>query len=267
MKKELLTKIIRYLDDDKNLKWSTSATVLSKLGISYLQPLELDEILIQYVQENKNCEIRCSTLPSKLNLNVLWGSLRRIKKRDVPGIYKQDQEILIDDLDRVNSKNLFLSHSFKDLKLVIELSKKLIDYNIYTWLAETEILKHDHINHTVQDAIENLPFFGVLITHNVLASIWSAKEIGFALNNKKQIFGFLHTESEELYSSINDSSFTRESSIGKEIYRKFFDNKSNVKFLLYPESANVSTLSLKEIDGIIDWSYLHGIATDENYPS
>jgi hypothetical protein len=54
MKKQLLTKIIKYLDDDNNLKWSTSATLISKLNIRNIGPLELDEILIQYFQENKN---------------------------------------------------------------------------------------------------------------------------------------------------------------------------------------------------------------------
>ncbi len=259
MTKELLSKIIDYLNDDENLKWSTARTMIKKLDIQGFQPLELDAFLIQYFQESENCEIRFSTLPSKNNLDVLWGSTNRIKQRNVIDIYKQDQQILIDELDRIDSKNLFLSHSFKDLAPVIELSKKLMQENIFTWLAETEILKYDHINQSVKDAIESLPYFGVFITENLLNSIWSAKEFEFALRNKKEVIGFLHTENPEVFDKIKDSRFEHGNSISREIYGQFFDNHSNVKFLLYPYCSNEFCLNLKKQGKIVEWNYLKNL--------
>lgn len=259
MQDQLIPQIIEYLNDPNHYQWSTSKTMIARLSLQEITPLELDERLLQYFQNTENSQIRFSALPSKINLEVLWGSVDRINPKEVIDIYKQDEEIQIEELERSIEKDLFLSHSFKDSASVVALSKKLIEYNIYTWLAEIEIVKYEHINQAVINAIEQLPFFGVFISEAILNSIWSAKEIGFALSNKKEIVGFINTADESLFSKIEEPDTMGGSRISRNIYRQFFDNASNVKFILYPDSNHPFCQQLKAEGRVVDWDYLNNL--------
>lgn len=255
MSKDIISKIKGYLEDENNYRWTTSKTLLKKLNIQYLSPLELDDILVEYFQDKPISDIRFSTYPSLRSLDILWGSAKRNKVRDVSSIYRQDEQVFIEELGKFEKKNMFLSHSFKDSKLAIEVAKKFLDYNLFTWLAEVEILKHGHINQSVIEAIEELPFFCVLISKNIVNSVWSAKEINFALNNKKEVIGIIDAENIDFVNGIRDSTISGGTKISQAIFRQFFDNHSKVKFLYYPSSNNVLNPHLIEFDNLINWDY------------
>lgn len=245
MEEGLRDKIDQFLMKSE-YKWNTSSAMIKKMNLTQFSPIELEEILIAEYKNSGLRKFRFSTLPSKKSLEVLWGHTERVKQRNVIDIHKQDEQILIDELDRLAHKNLFLSHSFKDADHVINLAKKLSKLDLNAWIAETEILKYQHINQKVKQAIESLPFFGVYISENLISSIWSAKEIEFALNNKKLIFGFLDRDLD-----LNLEKVTSGNKVSQEIFRRFFDNHHQVFFLNYPEPDSNKSL---DIDRLISWS-------------
>ncbi|TNE47894.1 MAG: TIR domain-containing protein [Bacteroidetes bacterium] len=250
MEPELLTAILACLNDANRPKWATSATLIRNLHLPFDTPEALDGALVRYYQQTENPELRFSTLPSVKSLEVLWGSISRVGSRKVLDIYKTDDALLPEGQEARRRPNLFLSYSFKDSALVLELSRKLWAYGLYAWIAEMEILRHEHINAAVIEAIEALPFFGVFITHNSLGSSWSAKEVEFALRNKKQILGFIHTGAPNLPANITQGDFAAGSRIRQEIFSRFFDNRSGVRFLLYPEETDPAYSGVVEV---LDW--------------
>ena len=68
----LLENILTYLNTNANYQWATSRTLIKKLNIPDLNALELDAQLVQYYQNTDKPLLRFSTLPSKINLDVLW---------------------------------------------------------------------------------------------------------------------------------------------------------------------------------------------------
>lgn len=250
MDKELRDQIEHFLLDS-SFKWNTSSAIIKKLNLTQYSPIELDELLVREYKSSEVRKFRFSTLPAIRNLDVLWGHIDRVKQRDVLDIYKQDEQILIDELDRLTSKNLFLSHSFKDAEQVVNLAKDLSRLELHAWIAETEILTHQHINQRVKEAIESLPYFGVYISRNLISSIWSAKEIEFALNNKKLIFGFLDASLE-----LNRDQITTGNKISQEIFHRFFDNYHQVFFLNYPNAEIDKNSNLGQL---ISWEKLEEI--------
>ncbi|MEN2283135.1 toll/interleukin-1 receptor domain-containing protein [Algoriphagus sp. SE2] len=245
MEVEFRNKIEQFLMKSEH-KWNTSSAMIKKMNLTQFSPIELDELLVGEYKSSEKSKFRFSTLPSKKSLDVLWGHTDRVKQRDVLDIYKRNEQILIDELDRLAQKNLFLSHSFKDADHVINLAKKLSKFNLNAWIAETEILKYQHINQKVKQAIEKLPFFGVYISENLISSIWSAKEIEFALNNKKLIFGFLDSKLD-----LNLDKITSGNKVSQEIFHRFFDNHHQVFFLNYPDSEIDKN---SDIDQLISWA-------------
>lgn len=229
---------------ESKTKWNTSRGILKSMQIDSISPLELDEILLNEYKKSRAHQFRFSTLPSKKTLEVLWGHIDKVKKREGMEFYKQDQELLLDELDRSAEKCMFLSHSFKDSDKVVELAKALAKEEIHLWLAETDLLYLQHINFEVKTAIEKLPFFGVFISENIFHSTWSAKEIEFALNNKKRIIGFLNVEMIRDLHHVNSNS-----SIAQDIFIKFFDNHHEVIFVKYPPTnqPNSASFALGEI--------------------
>ncbi len=250
MDAELRNKIEQFLLDS-NYKWNTSSAMISKMNLTQYSEIDLDELLIHDFKNSEIPKFRFSTLPSKKSLAVLWGHVDRVKQRNVIDIHKQDEQILIDELDRIADKNLFLSHSFKDADHVIDLAKDLSQFDLNAWIAETEILKHQHINQRVKQAIESLPYFGVYISENLISSIWSAKEIEFALNNKKLIFGFLDSKL-----NFNFDKIISDHTISQEIFHRFFDNHQQVFFLNYP---CLDLIENSDVNQLISWSELKSI--------
>lgn len=207
-------------------KWNTSQGILSKMGNHSISPIQLDELLLNHYKNSKDQKFRFSTLPSRKSLDVLWGHLDRVNKKEVIDIYKQNEELLIDELDRTKEKSIFLSHSFKDSDQVVKLAKDLAQEDLHIWLAETDLLYRQHINFEVQNAIWELPYFGVYLSENIFNSLWTAKEIDFAITHKKKIIGFLDEEFSNYLKGI-----TIESHVAKDIYRRFFDNHHQVIFV------------------------------------
>lgn len=240
--KAILAQIESYLLGREVYKWSTSKGIINHLNLYGITPLELDDLLLGFYQETDGNSIRFSTLPSRKSLDVLWGHVDRVGKREVIDIYKEDDAQIVEGLSREISKSMFLSHSFRDSKLVLDLARDLASYGVHAWIAEVEILYRQHINYEVIQSISNLPYFGVFISQSLLASVWSAKEIEFALNNKKQIVGFLNGDIASYREEIPGG--TR---VSREIFSKFFDNHQDVTFVYYPEKTEELT----------DWELAH----------
>ncbi|NAS11323.1 toll/interleukin-1 receptor domain-containing protein [Poritiphilus flavus] len=254
-REKLLSDVLDYLNREENFEWATSGTLVRKIGLQEISPLELDDLLLQSHQENESFPIRFSTLPSYVNLNVLWGSVERIGDKVVESIYRLDEPLDIEDLEVSESPDLFLSHSFRDSELVISLSKHLMQSHIHPWIAETRILRHQHINQGVIRAIAESPAFGVLITGNLLSSVWSAKEIEFAFRNDKKVIGFIQSGDPLLLEQIRVADFSGGNKISQEIFSRFFDNHPDVRFLYFPDTSARSNPGF-DSEQLLEWEQL-----------
>ncbi len=258
---QILDKIINYLNTAANYKWATANTLVKRLNIEdKFSALALDDALMRYYQNSNDPKIRFSTLPSATNLNVLWGAVSRVGRRNVTDIRRTDTPLRIKEFNSSTDKNMFLSYSFKDSDLVLDLARKLLKHGFNPWIAEIDILERAHINESVIGAISALPYFGTLVTENILNSTWSAKEIDFAFHNKKDIHGFLHSDTLELLvENINDIQAGMNTGRRIEIYKKLFDTHVNdtIKFLLYPLEDEVDYVKGIGYDNVLRWQELN----------
>lgn len=256
MEQQQLNKIINYLTDGDNYKWATSEKLIAATGLAGISPAELDRALAEHYKQAPQPVIRFSTLPSRRALDVLWGHVGRVGKRPVVDIYRADGPLQEENHEAAQEANMFISYSFADSEAALELSGKLSKYNVWAWIAEMEILKREHINEAVNNAITALPAFGVLITDNTLRSGWSAKEIDFALQQGKEVLGFLHLDRLEHVRAMVESGMDGQSAVRQEIFNRIFDNHPDVKFLTFPEESGAPELSfLKERGELVDWGY------------
>lgn len=265
------TAILNYLLRAETPKWSTSADIVDRLNISGLEAVEIDRALTKYYNETRGQFIRFSMLPSKRDLNVLWGNVNKVGKKDVFSIFREDpitnylkSEIKDSELE---NKNLFLSHSFKDTELVVELAKKLKEFDLFSWLAEMDILYRAHINESVIEAIEEAPYFGVFISSNSLKSTWTAKEISFAFEHKKKMVGFVDSSDanwKDIFSN-HENHINSRSRVLQDIFRKFFDNGNDVTFITFPEINAHNSLSHEFKNRIEDWNWLKTIHDKKKY--
>ncbi len=256
MKPEHLNKIIDHLTNEQYYKWATSEKLIEAAGLAGISPAELDRALAEHYKQAPQPVIRFSTLPDRYTLDVLWGHVDRVGERPVVDIYRADAPLPEEGDKGALEANMFISYSFEDSEVALGLSRKLVQHQMRAWLAEVEILSRAHINETVRNAITELPAFGVLITDNTLQSTWSAKEIDFALQQGKEILGFLHLERLEHVRSMVESGMAGQSAVRQEIFNRFFDNHPNVKLLAFPEEGGGQGLSfLKERVEFVDWGY------------
>lgn len=256
MDTQQLNKIINYLTSRDNYKWATSEKLIRSTGLTGISPGELDRALADHYKQAPQPLIRFSTLPSRKTLNVMWGHVSRVGKRPVVDIYRADGPLQEATHKDALETNMFISYSFADSEVALGLSGKLSKYNVWAWIAEMEILRRDHINEAVRNAITALPAFGVLITDNTLRSTWSAKEIDFALQQGKEVLGFLCLERRERVRALVESGMDGQSTVRRDIFNRFFDNHPNVKFLAFPEEGGEQGLSaLKERVEFVDWGY------------
>jgi hypothetical protein len=66
-----------------------------------------------------------------------------------------------------------------------------------------------------------LPYFGVFITKNILESTWSAKEIDFALDKRKELYGFIYINTFDLLlEDVNSLQIKFNPGKRDEIFRK-----------------------------------------------
>lgn len=232
----MINEILDILKDNNGPKWQTSLLIQKKLIDNNLNHLQIEKILIEFYKNNINSVIRYSTLPNKRNLEVLWGHIERVGNRKLFDIYREDNHIEASYLnDKEDERNIFLSHSFNDTKIVFDLASILVKNNLNPWIAEVDIIQGYHINNEVISAIQRLPFFGILLTKNVLESTWSAKEFEFALKNKRKLYAFINDEEKEIVDlikkNINIPTF-----VIHDLLRKIFDNSDvtdNMEFYLF----------------------------------
>ena len=226
IEKEDMIDVIKYLLHPDSPRWSTATDIIAKLNLKDINAARLDSALACHYDETGGQSIRFSVLPSKKNLEVLWGHVDKVGRKAVFSIFREDPQTHFLESEigdrKLNIKNLFLSHSFMDTSLVIELAKSLKEYGIYSWLAEIDILYRAHIHQSVIEAIESTPYFGVFISANSSKSTWTAKEIGFAIRNEKKIIGFINTEDpnwKDIF-SYHQNHIRPKSKISQDIFRE-----------------------------------------------
>ncbi len=174
--------LARYFSQQEAFKSNDPSSIISSLLI---------EALLFEMEKSSPSEIRRSALPSKKSLDVLWGSKFVVGNKQVMPVEKQEiQDDFFGDSHFVlneNTKKCFLSHSHKDVKESIVIGKTLLKYNIYPWMAETDIAYDMSINYEIQQAINTADYFLIYVTENALSSVWTEKELGFAQGKKRLI--------------------------------------------------------------------------------
>jgi len=216
----MIDTIIKKLEGaDPEKPWKT-ANSLAKLfdGISAEQ---VEHLLILYYTENKNPQIRYSSLPSKKTLEVLWGHLDHVRSRNLePLTLREGVERLELESDDFASPEVFLSHSHKDFLQVKKLAEHLVDKSenegVGLWIAEVDILKGDLINHRIIRGLNKCHTLLFYLSQNSIHSKWSCKELEQAIRKIKDIVividekftsleGFLNQKSELISKLTNYS--------------------------------------------------------------
>ena len=250
---EEIEKIEQYLKSDSGPRWISAKGIGKYLGKDNVEYTSIDASLSDYINNTENCKIRNSTLPSRNDgLQVLWGHLSKVDKREVGSIYRQDDPSFanyVAHLDRVGRKpSIFISHSFKDTDPVIELVVKLEEQSIYSWIAELDIEHKAHINSSVLEAIDSCKYFGVYLSGHAIKSTWTDKEIKYALNNEKIIICFLDTSDDTLIDEINNALLDPQSQVRNEAFDRFFSPCSNVCFFnVHGEESTLVEFNSNEI--------------------
>jgi len=212
--------IINLLKDPIQPKWLTSSKISAK--INKYDALIVEKMLIDYYKNNPNCEFRYSSLPSKRNLEVLWGHIDKVGNRPLFDIFKEDH-VNTDYLNvSIEDRNLFLSYSFKDTDHVFSLTRNLISQQLYPWIAELDLHYGEHINNKIIDAIKSLPYYGIYLSKNVLQSTWSAKEFEFAIRNKRKLYAYINENDKEIIDLIKNKPTDSSLDI-HDLLRRIFD--------------------------------------------
>lgn len=156
----------------------------AKHGNENIMSSLLVEQLLYELEQNGNGSIRRSVLPGKKNLGVLWGHTGNVGDRNVLPVEKNT---IADNFFNTegfkadeNTKKCFISHSHKDVSDVIEIGKKLLGFNVYPWMAETDIKINQAINYEIQLAIKSADYFLIYVTENSIQSVWTEKELAVA---------------------------------------------------------------------------------------
>lgn len=248
MNTTMISNIVNLLKSDEEPKWQTAKTIALKLN-SNLDSVSIEQILIDYYKGGANFKIRYSTLPSQNSLQVLWGHIDKVGNRKVFDIFREDEQVSANYLDNINDeRNIFLSHSFKDSDRVFGLASELVKYGFNPWMAEADINQGHHINNEVINAINELPFFGIYLSKNVLQSTWSAKELEFAVRNKRKLFAFIGEGESEIIDLIENNIPISHFNV-HDILIKLFDinefSEQITFFVIIPKSEKTNTNLLK----------------------
>lgn len=169
-----------------NQPWRSAARITSKLEtyFSDVSIIEVQDLLFEMEHDDKT--VRRSLLPSKKTLDILWGSLEKVKDKEVMPSYKLDgaKNFLLKEVKNLKEpyKVAFISHSHQD-HMAIGLAKNLLNLDIYPWMAETEINEGHLINDEIKKGIEMSDYFLMYLTTKALESRWVLKEIKTSLTS------------------------------------------------------------------------------------
>ena len=154
----MLNRIITVLKDEGNPRWQTAKGICEKLGLQDSLTTQIETALITYHSTTLNPVLRYSSLPSRNSLEVLWGHIDKVGNRELFDIYKEDDALVVDYLkDIPDTRNLFLSYSFKDTAKVLALARRLLRIGLYPWIAQVDLYKNQQINHEVIHALLDVP--------------------------------------------------------------------------------------------------------------
>ena len=207
----MLNRIITVLKNEKNPRWQTAKGICKKLQFNKKQVHQVEELLIRYHTETSEPVIRYSSLPSKNSLEVLWGHIDKVGNRELFDIYKEDDALIVDYLkDIPDTRNIFLSYSFKDTAKVLSLAHKLVKIGLYPWIAQVDLYRDQQINSEVINALLDVPHFGIYLSSNVLESAWSAKEFQYAINHDKKLYAFVEETDTLLIDLIKDTALNEQ---------------------------------------------------------
>lgn len=80
--------------------------------------------------------------------------------------------------------SIFLSHSHKDREFVQRLAADLRRCGVTVWVDQAELKVGDHFEDTLQKAVAEQDFLGVVLSRNSAASSWVKQEIELALRDE-----------------------------------------------------------------------------------
>jgi len=80
--------------------------------------------------------------------------------------------------------SIFLCHSSKDKFFVRELAAKLRDVGVRVWLDEAEIKIGDSLTQKIGQAIDEMDYFGVVLSRHSIASEWVQRELQVAMQRE-----------------------------------------------------------------------------------
>ncbi|GEM_PF-5225051 len=187
---EHILKSLKHASPEK--PWMTARTIAKKMSIPS-QHKEVESALFHYLEQQENLgepsEVRYSSLPSRKTLEVLWGACKSVGKQDLPNITKDNvADEFPDGILTREETDIFISHSHRDFKDVLEVATHLIDAGISPWLAETHINQGEHIHEEIISAINQTQALLLFLSSNALGSRWTGKECEYAMHNGIPIY-------------------------------------------------------------------------------
>lgn len=113
-------------------------------------------------------------------------NLKPLEKYDIAERISFEDNIDLDRKEDTPRPSLFVSHSHKDFRKVVEVANDVsLDWR--PWLAEVEIQKYDGINENIIEAISTAEECMVYLSSASLGSRWTGKEVDFYQNNRKPV--------------------------------------------------------------------------------
>ena len=92
IEKEHMIDVIKYLLHPNSPRWSTATDIIAKVNLMDIDAAGLDSALASHYDETGGQSIRFSVLPSKRNLEVLWGHVDKVGRKAVFSIFREDPQ-------------------------------------------------------------------------------------------------------------------------------------------------------------------------------
>ena len=146
---------------------------------------ELEDLLIVH-SRSRGRVVRYSSFPAKKSLDLLWGHVLLVGElKTLPNITLDTEHEYYDPCDvSEDAPWCFLSHSYRDLKTVLDIRDKLLAWGYGVWIFEAEISEQARIHDEVQEGLNRSQIFVVYVSRQSLGSRWVLKEMLVAFNTE-----------------------------------------------------------------------------------
>jgi hypothetical protein len=160
--------------------WMTARTIARRLRHPG-DRIQIEKMLLAHYSECEEPKVRCSSLPSRRTLEVLWAASDKVGCRYHNGFIKKDPaDDSFADFGETCEASVFLSHSHHDYEAVMSIARQLLDNDLVPWLAETHIQQDEHIHERIIRALGDTQVFLLFLSSHSLNSCWTGKEYSYA---------------------------------------------------------------------------------------